>query len=345
MEEARTEAATPRKLARARQRGILARSTDLTAAAGLLTLLGMLIGFGDRLGAALTALMRTALASAAMPTGPQPTALLASVREVAVLVGGALAAVTLAVALVAFLQVGPLFAHRAIAPDAERLDPLARLRDLFTLDRWLDVALTVLKFVALLAVAALVLWPALRGLLGMASGTVTRSAGVLFAIGIDLALRIALAAALLGALDLAYRRFRHAQQMRMSRRELAEEARETYGHPELRERRRRLQHEASIAAALADLQQANVLLLDGASKAVALTFDVADIAQHAPRIAAKAQGKAVVRLQAEAERAGIPTRLEPALVSVLFRLELTEQIPPPQYAAVADVWRELRAAP
>jgi flagellar biosynthetic protein FlhB len=345
MDDSRTEPATPRKLARAREQGQTPRSPDLIVAGGLLALAGSLLAFGGLLFAALVALLRHALLLAAEPGGPALALVASRLWETAVLVSVPLCAIAIGAALAGFVQVGPSFVAAAFAPDAQRIDPVERLRGMFAPERWLEVAWTLLKFLALLAVGAGVLWSGLSGLVATQVGSVPHAVAVLCALLLALMLRTSLMALLLGAVDLVYRHLRHRQQQRMSRHELAQERRETYGVPEHRERRQRLKHEALLAASLADLQQARVLLLDGTGRALALAFDDTDEKQHAPRVVAKAHGPATQRLWAKAEQSGIEVRLHPALVAALFRLELTEVIPPAHYAAVADVIRDLSAAP
>ncbi len=345
MDEPGTEQATPRKRARARRAGRVARSPDLGAATGLLALLGTLAWAGPRALHALRELMLRGLRAAAEPS---PSASLpVSLREPALQAAwpllGALLAIALGAWLAGFLQVGPLLAGGALGFDARRLDPARRLRAMLSADALLSALLAACKLGLLLALGAYLLARDLRGLFALPAGSAPRALGVLALAVQSLALRLALAAALLGLADLALRRVRHARQLRMSRRELGEELRESHGPVELRERRARLLQQARAQIALSELAQASVLLLDASGRAVALAFDPADASQRAPRLLAKAQGALCSRLRARAEQDGVPVRFEPALVALLFRLELTEQVPPASYVALAAIFAGLGA--
>jgi flagellar biosynthetic protein FlhB len=342
MDEPRTEQATPQKLARARREGLVPRSPDLTGAAVLLALLGALGVAGPSLLFALRELMSRALRAAAEPAVPALQVLGEPLRQLALLLLYPLLAVAFAAFLAGFLQVGPLLAARAIAPDLRRLDPLERLRAFVSQERLLDACWGAFKLGALLFVAAFAIAHDARGVLSLATGSVPRGLSVVGAAMVDLALRVAIAAAVLGAADLVYRRVRHKQQLRMGRRELALELRESHGSPEQRERRKRLQDEARAQAELAEIDRASVLLLDGTGRALALRFDPDDMSQRAPLVVAKAQGRLVARLQSKAAQAGVPARFAPALVGLLFRLELTEQVPPAYYDGVAELFADIR---
>jgi flagellar biosynthesis protein len=70
-------------------------------------------------------------------------------------------------------------------------------------------------------------------------------------------------------------------------------------------------------------------------RAVALKYD--PTTAGAPKVVAKATGYAADRLLAIARANGVPIRDDPALVSVLSRLKIDQEIPPQLYRAVAAI--------
>ncbi|AWB44277.1 FhlB domain-containing protein [Paenibacillus sp. CAA11] len=70
-------------------------------------------------------------------------------------------------------------------------------------------------------------------------------------------------------------------------------------------------------------------------RAVALKYEPS---QHeAPVIAAKGRGHLAEQILAKAEEHGIPVQEDPALVEVLSKLDLDQQIPPELYTLVAEI--------
>jgi len=67
--------------------------------------------------------------------------------------------------------------------------------------------------------------------------------------------------------------------------------------------------------------------------AVALFYD----GRNAPRVTAKGEGELARRIQAEAERHGVPLYEDAILASVLAQLDLGDEIPRNLYVAVAEV--------
>lgn len=346
MDEPRTEEPSARKLLRARAQGLVARSPDLGAAAGLLGLALVIAGSAEPLLRALRALLLAGLrAAAAPPAANAPLApLLAPARDVALGLLVPLLAIAAATACASFVQVGPLFALSALAPAAERLSPAQRLRALLSPERLPELALAALKLGLLLLAAAWALWPHARELLQLPLARPGQALPLAGALLHALCWRMGLALAALGVIDLVYRRYRHRQRLRMGRRELAEELRESYGSPEARERLHRAREQLRAQIAAAGMRDASVLLIDGAGRALALAFDAADLAQRAPRVLEKGEGQVALRMQAAAAAHRVPVRLEPALTRALFRLELTETVPAQHYAAVAELFTGLPSA-
>src|SRR5687768_5071032 len=196
MDEPRTEQASPRKLARARSRGLVARSPDLCAAAAVLACACALLAGGERLLAALRALLLAGL-NAAPAAGAHPlTPLAGALRELAFALAPPLLAAAFGAALAGFVQVGPLFAGAAIAPDLRRLTPGDRLRASFSVERWAELGFSALKLGTLLGIATLVLAQSARGVFALPLGSVARAAEALAALLSDFGLRMG--AALLG---------------------------------------------------------------------------------------------------------------------------------------------------
>lgn len=69
-------------------------------------------------------------------------------------------------------------------------------------------------------------------------------------------------------------------------------------------------------------------------KAVALTYD--DFS-GAPRVVAKGEGELAKKIIEFASREGIPVHQDPDLIEALIRVELTREIPPQLYQAIAEV--------
>jgi flagellar biosynthesis protein FlhB len=339
MDEARTEAATPRKRARAREQGLVARSPHLGAAAAILALMLGLGYVGPEAMRALQSILVAALRAAQQPGLSLALLWPSGLERLTWLASGLLLMTCAATWLGGFIQVGPFFSAASITPDLRRLDPAARLRQLALPEHWLDLIWTALKIAIVGAVVAFALWSSVRALMAAPAAGPLAALERLGAVLSRVLYRVGIAALLLGAVDLIYQRVRHGMRLRMSRRELDQEMRESYGLPEQRALRMRLYRESAALATLAAIEGARLVLRGQGGRVIALGFDAEDTSQRAPRLVAKTEAALAPRVLASAEQAGIAVCWDPDLVSALYRLELTEEIPGPCYERVAELFR------
>lgn len=330
MSGARTEQPTPRRLREARRRGEHPVGRELPAAVALATGLAAAFAFGPwvvvELGAALRASLLAAGSAPAPASAPGGALLLFARVSAPFLLVPALAA-----GAVAALQAGPFLSLAPLRFRAERLDPMRGLRRLLSPAALARVALGLAK--ASVAVALLATWfadhaRALAGLPRMGVPALWRSVPL----G-PLCARLASAALVFGAIDLALARRRHRRALMMTRDEVRREAREEDGDPGLRAERRRLQRAALEAAPAA---RATVVVVNPTHVAVALAHRRGR--DEAPRVLAKGTGVNAARIRSAARRAGVPILRDVALARALFRLaEVGEEIPAELYEAAAAV--------
>lgn len=312
MDQERTEEATPRKLRKARERGEVAKSPLATTA---LVLLGVSAAVALGAGAALEAWR--GLAISLLSGGVPPAEALARSAEVtARALAAPLAAALVGGTLGSLLQVGPLFAPKAIAPEAARLDPARGLARMIS-PADLAPRLAALALIALLfAIAADLFLESLPGLAGRPEG------GARFVLGAGSLLieallrRVILSIALAGAIALVYRHWRFRQAQRMTRRERRDEQRETEGEPEARRRRADLHRE--LSAVDLSLATAAAIVVRGIGRAVVLQWRRTSDAP--PAVGLIVRGVWVSRLVARAAEEGVPVVHDEHLAGELERL-------------------------
>lgn len=336
---ARTEPPTPRRLREARRKGQVPRSRDLTAAITIWTALGAL--------ALAVAPGAAALAGAAAQTfsraGGADASILARVgMRYADLALDLAAPVFLAAAvgalLIGVVQVGGLFSLEAVAPRLERLDPGRGLRRVLGGRGWIEAAKSLAKFLAITAAAILAAAATYRDVVA-ASGS---DAHALALAAGRLVLRVTLAAAVvllgIGFLDLAYQRWRHRRDLRMTREEVKRELKEEEGDPAVKAERMRLHRQMLAHRMVMDVPRATCVIVNPAHVAVALRYDPED-EDAAPIVLAKGEGELARRIVEAARAAGVPVLRNAPVARSLLTCELGDAIPERLYEAVAEVLR------
>lgn len=334
----RTEAATPRRLEKAREDGDVALSRELAGFGALAGgVLGLMIGLPS-LGLGMLGGLR-ALMERAHDLDPLRGAVaMGRLGLLAVMpVAGFAAAGAVAAALG---QTRLAVSRRAIAPQPGRISPRAGLKRLIGADAAIELVRTLLK----LGLVGTAVWQVV-GDPSRAVALFSEPAGALLAAASRAALDLALAAlgafAAIAMLDWLWVRWRHLHRLRMSRQDLREEMRESEGDPQVKGRLRQLRQQRARGRMMAAVPKAAVVVTNPTHFAVALAYDQRSGA--APRVVAKGADAMAARIRAAAEEAGVPIVSNPPLARALFRLDLDAEISPDHYQAVAEiiayVWR------
>lgn len=339
-DQSKTERATPRRRQKAREQGQVARSRDLVSGLGttaaIVLLARQLPVFAGEWRRLLRQLLETAACS--------PDQVLPAWRsQLSIFAGIALAAGLswLAATVGGVAQGGLLFAPGALTPNLSRLSPASRMGQLFSLSAVSRMLKSLLPTAAIVYLTVLVVardWANLAGLLrGSGAGILGFTSARMF----ELAWKGALVLLVWSAADYLLERWRHENELKMSRQDLREEFKETEGNPTVKMRIRRLQRQARRRRMLKDVERAAVVITNPTEFAIALEFN---LQMEAPVVVAKGRNLLAAQIREIALWHGIPLVENPPLAHALYRaVELGQAIPPKLYAVVAEIlaaiWR------
>lgn len=332
--------ATPFKLSKARDKGSVARSPDVPGVALVsLAIVWCYVMAGPMLmqWAGLHARWWDAGAWRALDHARAATLVNDALLSAAYLLAPLLGAVMLVSVLSNFLQTGPVLSAEPLKPDFNRLNPAQGFKRLFSLKTVYTAGKSVFK----LALLAVVFWWALQEAIGqlLVLPGVPPKAYLLQLPGLmgGLLSRLWLVLLVLAVLDFAYMRWDFAREMRMSQRELKDEAKHREGDPRIRRRLRELRVEMlRRTQALRKVPSADVLITNPTRVAVALKYDRARGA--APTLVAKGAGGLARQMRELAWRHGVTVVQNPPLARSLYRhVELDAAVPPTWYATVAKI--------
>jgi flagellar biosynthetic protein FlhB len=145
-----------------------------------------------------------------------------------------------------------------------------------------------------------------------------------------------LALIVLAALDYAFQRFQYEESLKMSKQELKDELKQREGDPLVKARIRRTQIEMARRRMMEAVPEADVVITNPNSLAVALKYDAEKMI--APRVIAKGAGFIAERIKEIAKDKGIPVIENKPLAQTLFKVvEIGEFIPVNLYRAVAEI--------
>jgi flagellar biosynthetic protein FlhB len=334
----RTEKPTPQRLKRARKEGNFPSSREFISAVQFLGFVALAVAFSG-VWLIRTARITRSLLARAFSTEVTPAELVALTRNVIVpelapliAAGGAL------VVLVVLVQLGTTgmgVSLSKLTPDIKRLNFLKRFSSLPGQNLPLF-----LQALMLLPVVGLVVYyevaENLDSILELAwMGTpaaVARVAGTLE----NLLWRAAALFVVVGVGDLLWQRHRYTKQLRMSKQEVREEAKEQEGNPHIKMRIRRLQRDLVRRQMMQEIPKATAVIVNPTHFAVAIRYSLDSTA--APKVVAKGKNYLAARIRQKAIEHQVPIVENPPLAQALYKsVEVGQEIPAHLYRAVAEI--------
>ncbi|MBN2136629.1 MAG: flagellar biosynthesis protein FlhB [Sedimentisphaerales bacterium] len=153
---------------------------------------------------------------------------------------------------------------------------------------------------------------------------------------LGLMIRICIALLIIALADTAFQKWKHIQDLKMTKQQVKEERRQTEGSPEVRGRIRRIQIEMAMKRMLQEVPKATVVLTNPTHVAVALRYDAK--AGQAPVLLAKGADHMAEKIREIARAYGVPIIRRPELARTIYStVELNATIPETLYVAVAEV--------
>jgi flagellar biosynthetic protein FlhB len=254
------------------------------------------------------------------------------------LLGPLFIALMLAAAAANLLQCGAVLSFHAVKPDWERINPANGIKRVFSLQLLFNALRSCLKLLFLV----LVVYFSLKNIskqqfFGLAEMSATGYLKTALAKLASLGMNMVLLLAGIAALDLVFSKRQFAKKMRMSRRELRDEIKNREGDPRIRSRLRQLRREmVRRSQAVQNTRNADVLITNPTHLAIALRYVHGEM--ESPQLVAKGAGALAGVMRRVARNNNIPVVENRPLARKLFReVDLEQHVPPSLYAEVARI--------
>ncbi len=335
----KTEEATPRRLEKAREDGQTARSKELATMAVLLAGAGGLLMFGGSLGATLEGIMRDAFIlerAAIYDTRHMSVQLILSAKAAAFALSPILIMLLIAAIAGSIGIGGLLFSAKAIAPKANRMDPIKGLGRMFSMRSLIELVKAIAKVGLVLSVAILILNLRTEDLLSIAEEPVVPAmAHVVWTMAWSFFL-LACATIIIAIIDVPFQIYDHQKKLRMTKQEVKDEYKDTEGKPEVKGKIRQLQREMAQRRMMQDVPTADVVITNPTHYAVALKYD--QMSMGAPVVVAKGADEMAFKIMevARANKVEI-LRTPPLTRAVYHNSDIGQEIPDGLYMAIAQV--------
>ncbi len=246
------------------------------------------------------------------------------------LLGGGIAVIAVAGAI---SQGGFYLATKSVKPKLSKLNPLPGFKRMFgPRALWEGTKMLIRS-----GIVALLVWSSVKSMMPLIGGLVP--VAVVFdqfgAHAIGMIRNIAVAGVLLAAADYLVQRHMMGKKTRMSKDEVKQEHKQSEGDPLLKGAIRSRQLAAARNRMMADVPDADVVLVNPTHVAVALRYDPE---RGAPRVVARGAGVIAAAIREKATEARVPLVRDVPLARALYTsTTVGQEIPAELYAAVAQV--------
>ncbi len=335
----RTEKATVKRREQARDRGQVARSTEVTSAVLLVFGITVLVAGSGHVTRVLGRNTIYLLSQAHVLEPGNSSALQEIVEGNLEVLLVALAPLLVAVLIAAVganvMQVGFHVSSKAIAFRTEKLNPLTGMKRFFQKSTWFDMGKHLFKILAI----GLLAWVTVKGLLEHLTGTPMLPLVAIVDVArndfVTLMTKLLLFMVVLAIGDWIWQRRRHEENLKMTRQEVKKENKDIEGDPQIKARVRGLQFEMARRRMLADVPTADVVVTNPTHFAVALKYVPGSAS---PKVVAKGQDHVAVMIRKVARKARVPILENKPLARALHKeVEVGTPIPESLYQAVAEV--------
>ena len=336
----KTEDPTDKRKRDSREKGEIARSKELNTVAVTLGGAGGLLAFGGYLAESLMELMRLnfSLTREMIVDERSMGIFLLASGKAAILATQPILIMLFVISLVAPIALGGfLFSGSLLAPKFSRMNPLAGIKRMFSLNAVTELLKALAKFSLILMVGMLVLSKDRQALLAIANEPLEQA--IIHSVQVVgwSALWMSSGLLLIAALDVPFQLWQSHNKIKMTKQEVRDEYKDSEGKPEVKQRIRQLQRDASQRRMMAAVPDADVIITNPTHYAVALQYDP-EKGGGAPLLLAKGSDFIALKIREIGVAHKVQILESPALArAIYYSTEVEQEIPSGLYQAVAQV--------
>ncbi len=333
----KSEKPTAGKLRKARQKGDIPRSKDLTMAVGLvasfITLGAFFPYYKSLIGDSFLSV--GAMAGRIDDSGVLSQFLLLNVIIILKFIA-TLVPIPVACILASLIPGGWIFTPNKLIPDFKKLSPISGFKRMFSSSHYVDVAKMLAKCGIILVVLYVMVHDSLDGLLHLQQLYLLQAIASGFGIFHHVISYFIAVIVVFALLDVPLSKFMFTKKMRMTKQEVKEEYKNNDGNPQVKGRIRQLQRQMAMGQVNSTVPGADVIITNPTHFAVALKYDP-DKAE-APYIVAKGVDDIALLIREVARNHNVEiVEFPPLARAVYYTTRVNQQIPAQLFRAIAHV--------
>ena len=336
--DSKTEEPTSKRLGDARQKGQVAKSQEVGYVAVMLGGLTALYYFGGHLYTHVTDLMRyffTEIPSIEITATTTVVLFDTVLAEIFFTIVPFLIVIAVVALMANLAQVGVLFTLHPLQPKFSKLNPLKGAKKFVSKQALVDLSKSLFKVSITGLIAFLTVMSEYDMLPYTAYMTTMEYVIFISQVSLKIAFAIMLVMVVVALADLTFQKYKHVEDLKMTKQEIKDENKQTEGNPEIKKRIKQKQFEMFQKRMMNDVPTADVIITNPTHFAVALKYQEG---MAAPTVVAKGQDAIALKIREIATEHNVPIVEDKPVARALYKsAEIGDIIPPEMYQAVAEI--------
>jgi len=338
-DQEKTEKPTGKKLEKAREKGQVPKSPEISSAFIVLCAATVFLAAGPWIFRSLMELMQGVFQNLGT-LNLQGESVRTFLGEIFVRFLIIMAPIMISVVVVGvaanLVQVGFLFTMEPLTPKLSKFNPITGMKKFVSLRSLIELTKSLVKILYIGFIAWWVLRSELDALPSLIDMSVGQILGFIGVLSLKVMFYVAMAMMVLAVIDFTYQRWQHNKDLMMTKQEVKDEYKQAEGDPKVKSRIRQLQREMASRRMMASIPDADVVITNPTHLAIAIKYNAEEM--FAPQIVAKGAGLVAKRIRAIAVENNIPVVENKPLAQTLFKsTEVGDFVPADLYRAVAEV--------
>ncbi|MBU9714537.1 flagellar biosynthesis protein FlhB [Evansella tamaricis] len=335
----KTEKATPKKRKESRDKGQVAKSTDVNTAFILLFVFLSFLFIGPFASEQLLSIMGFSFQEYLLLelTEENVQAMFLEYTYQAVMVVAPIMFIAMIAGIFSnYLQVGFLIAPEAIKMKLEKIDPIKGAKRIFSIRALVEFLKSMLKIILVGIVSFSILWVYIDDILKLSMYSLKDGIRMVGNLTVYMGLGVAILLIFLAVLDYMYQKYDHEKNIRMSKQDVKDEYKKTEGDPLIKSKIKEKQRQMAMSRMMQEVPKADVVITNPTHYAVALKYDNSKM--EAPVIIAKGVDYIALKIISIAKHNDVITVENRPLARALYSQgEIGDQVPEELFKAVAEV--------
>ncbi|MCD4823767.1 MAG: flagellar biosynthesis protein FlhB [Phycisphaerae bacterium] len=231
---------------------------------------------------------------------------------------------------------GLVYCPKNLKFDWKKVDPVKGMKNIVSMQSLAKLGFSILKLGFIGTICYIYLRERIEAIVVIRWAVPIEALSMIGGLVFGLLARVVVAMLVIAGLDYSFQRWNYFKKMRMSKQEVKEERKQQEVSQEVRSKVRQIQVEMTRKRMLQDVATADVVVANPTHVAVALQYDAKEMA--APLVVAKGPDLLCEKIKEIAREHDIPVVEKPALARALYAAcEIGQPVPGNLFVAVAEV--------